>query len=128
MATFDFGDPPPGLNLSESRTVGNSVVAIILFVLSGVFVALRLFTRLKLKQEQLGCDDYLIIAGLALNAGNLACCIVGWWLIPGQSLDSTNSMERWFLWPWPSHLVAGARTNATYNYRALTCLDILLRD
>ncbi|KAH6876100.1 hypothetical protein BKA58DRAFT_419471 [Alternaria rosae] len=77
MATFNFGDPPPGLNLSESRTVGNSVVAIILFVLSGAFVALRLFTRTKLKREQLGCDDYLIVAGLALNAGNLACCIAG---------------------------------------------------
>jgi len=126
MATFDFGDPPPGLNLSESRTVGNSVVAIILFVLSGVFVALRLFTRLKLKQEQLGCDDYLIIAGLALNAGNLACCIVGWWPIAGQSLDLTNSMERWFLWPWPSHLGSRARTDAPYHYRELTSLGILL--
>ena len=104
MATFDFGDPPPGLNLSESRTVGNSVVAIILFVLSGVFVALRLFTRIKLKREQLGCDDYLILAGLALNAGNLACCIVGWWPTAGQSLDLTNAVKRWLLWPGATHL------------------------
>lgn len=84
MATFNFGDLPPGLNLSESRTVVNSVVAIILFVLSGVFVLLRLFTRIKLKREQLGCDDYLIVAGLALNAENLVCCIVGWWPIAGR--------------------------------------------
>lgn len=77
MATNYFANPPPGLDLSESRTATNNAVGIILFTLSAVFVGLRLLTRVKLKRERLGVDDYLMFLGLALNAGNLACCIAG---------------------------------------------------
>jgi hypothetical protein len=79
MVVDYFANPPPGLDLSESRTARNNAVGIILFVLSFVFVALRLYTRLRLKRERLGLDDYLMFLGLALNAGNLACCIAGEW-------------------------------------------------
>jgi len=77
MAFDYFANPPPGIDLSESRTASNNAIGIVLFVLSFVFVALRLLTRLRLKREVLGLDDYLMFLGLALNAGNLACCIAG---------------------------------------------------
>ncbi|KAF9700472.1 hypothetical protein EKO04_001789 [Ascochyta lentis] len=77
MAVDYFANPPPGLDLTESRTATNNAVGIVLFVLSAIFVGLRLLTRLKLKRERLGLDDYLMFLGLALNAGNLACCIAG---------------------------------------------------
>lgn len=77
MAVDYFANPPPGLDLTESRTASNNAIGIVLFVLSLVFVLLRLFTRLRLKHEPLGLDDFLMFVGLALNAGNLACCIAG---------------------------------------------------
>lgn len=77
MAVDYFANPPPGLDLTESRTASNNAVGIVLFALSALFVGLRLLTRLKLKREPLGLDDYLMFVGLALNAGNLACCIAG---------------------------------------------------
>lgn len=77
MAFDYFANPPPALDLTESRTASNNAVGIVLFALSALFVGLRLLTRLKLKREPLGLDDYLMFIGLALNAGNLACCIVG---------------------------------------------------
>lgn len=77
MVVDYFANPPPGLDLSESRTASNNAVGIVLFALSALFVGLRLLTRLKLKREPLGLDDYLMFIGLALNAGNLACCIAG---------------------------------------------------
>lgn len=77
MAFDYFANPPPGLDQSESRTASNNVVGIILFALSALFVGLRLLTRLRLKRERLGLDGYLMFVGLALNAGDLACCIAG---------------------------------------------------
>lgn len=67
--------------MNESRTATNNAVGIVLFALSTVFVGLRLLTRLKLKRERLGADDYLMFLGLALNAGNLACCIAGQFIL-----------------------------------------------
>jgi hypothetical protein len=77
MAINYFANPPPGLDLTESRTASNNAVGIVLFTLSAIFVGLRLLTRLKLKRDKLGLDDYLMFVGLTLNAGNLACCIAG---------------------------------------------------
>ncbi|PSN65116.1 hypothetical protein BS50DRAFT_51628 [Corynespora cassiicola Philippines] len=77
MAVDYFANPPPGLDLSESRTSENNAIGIVLFALSAIFVGLRLLTRLRYQQANLGLDDYLTFVGLALNAGNLACCIAG---------------------------------------------------
>jgi hypothetical protein len=74
---FNFTDVPEGIDLRESRTASNNAIGIVLFVLSLLFVALRLVVRLRMKHEPLGLDDYLMFLGLALNAGNLACCIAG---------------------------------------------------
>lgn len=77
MAVDYFSNPPPGIDLTESRTTTNNAIGIVLFALSLIFVALRLLTRLRIKHETIGLDDYLMFLGLALNAGNLACCIAG---------------------------------------------------
>jgi hypothetical protein len=93
MAIDYFANPPPGLDLTESRTASNNAIGIVLFVLSLVFVALRLFVRLRLKREPLGLDDYLIFLGLALNAGNLACCIAGGYFGLGKHIWSLNKYQ-----------------------------------
>ncbi|RYN79723.1 hypothetical protein AA0117_g3550 [Alternaria alternata] len=93
MAFDYFANPPPGIDLSESRTASNNAIGIVLFVLSFVFVALRLLTRLRLKREVLGLDDYLMFLGLALNAGNLACCIAGGFFGLGKHIWSLGPYE-----------------------------------
>ncbi|KAL6709108.1 hypothetical protein ACN47E_001924 [Coniothyrium glycines] len=93
MAVDYFSNPPPGLDLSESRTSTNNAVGIVLFALSAVFVGLRLFTRLRLKRETLGADDYLMFVGLALNAGNLACCVAGGYFGLGKHIWSLGPYQ-----------------------------------
>jgi hypothetical protein len=77
MAVNYFSNPPPGLDLHESRTASNNAIGIVLFTLSAIFVGLRMLTRLKFQEAGLGLDDYLMVGGLCLNMGNLACCIAG---------------------------------------------------
>ncbi|KAJ4334064.1 hypothetical protein N0V87_007117 [Didymella glomerata] len=93
MAVDYFANPPPGLDLTESRTASNNAVGIVLFALSALFVGLRLLTRLKLKREPLGLDDYLMFVGLALNAGNLACCIAGGFFGLGKHIWSLDRYQ-----------------------------------
>jgi hypothetical protein len=93
MATDYFKNPPPGLDLTESRTASNNAIGIVLFILSLIFVALRLFVRLRLKHEPLGLDDYLMFLGLALNAGNLACCIAGGFFGLGKHIWSLDPYQ-----------------------------------
>jgi hypothetical protein len=93
MAIDYFANPPPGLDLTESRTASNNAIGIVLFVLSLVFVVLRLYVRLQLKKEPLGLDDYLMFLGLALNAGNLACCIAGGYFGLGKHIWSLDKYQ-----------------------------------
>ncbi|KAK1919457.1 hypothetical protein P3342_013196 [Pyrenophora teres f. teres] len=93
MAVDYFTNPPPGLNLAESRTATNNAIGIVLFALSFVFVGLRLYTRKRVKREPLGLDDYLMFLGLALNAGNLACCIAGGFFGLGKHIWSLGPYE-----------------------------------
>jgi hypothetical protein len=72
-----FQDPPPGLDLYESRTASKNAIGIVLFILSAIFVGLRVLTRLRFQRAPIELDDYLMYLGLLLNAGNLACCIAG---------------------------------------------------
>lgn len=111
MAVDYFANPPPGLDLNESRTASNNAVGIVLFVLSAFFVGLRLFTRTRLKREKLGLDDYLMFLGLALNAGNLACCIAGMGQV--HVLLQTDLQYRWFLRARKAHLVTRRVSDAT---------------
>ncbi|KAF1938069.1 hypothetical protein EJ02DRAFT_426064 [Clathrospora elynae] len=93
MAVDYFANPPSGLDLTESRTASGNAIGIVLFVLSLIFVTLRLYTRLKLKHERLGVDDYLMFLGLALNAGNLACCIAGGFFGLGKHIWSLDAYQ-----------------------------------
>jgi len=93
MAVDYFANPPPGLDLNESRTATNNAIGIVLFALSTAFVGLRLLTRLRLKRERLGADDYLMFLGLALNAGNLACCIAGGFYGLGKHIWSLDPYQ-----------------------------------
>ncbi|KAF1847096.1 uncharacterized protein K460DRAFT_305920 [Cucurbitaria berberidis CBS 394.84] len=93
MAIDYFANPPPGLDLMESRTATNNAIGIVLFILSLIFVLLRLFTRLRLKHEPLGLDDYLMFFALGLNAANLACCIAGGFFGLGKHIWSLGPYE-----------------------------------
>ncbi|KAH7067458.1 hypothetical protein BKA63DRAFT_118165 [Paraphoma chrysanthemicola] len=93
MAVDYFSNPPPHIDLTESRTATNNAIGIVLFVLSLLFVALRLYTRLRLKNEPLGLDDYLMFVGQVLNAGNLACCITGGFFGLGKHIWSLGPFE-----------------------------------
>lgn len=107
MAFDYFANPPPGLDLNESRTASNNAIGVVLFVLSLVFVGLRLYTRLHVKREPLGLDDYLMFLGLALNAGNLACCIAGKAIDNARLITDANVQTRRLLRPWKAHMVFG---------------------
>jgi hypothetical protein len=93
VMSFNFTDVPPGLDLTESRTASNNAIGIVLFVLSLIFVGLRLFVRLRMKREPLGLDDYLMFLGQALNAGNLACCIAGGFYGLGKHIWSLDEYQ-----------------------------------
>jgi hypothetical protein len=64
MAISPFTNPPPGIALHASRTASNNAIGIVLFVLSAVFVGLRVFTRRKFQRLALGLDDHLMNLGL----------------------------------------------------------------
>lgn len=55
-------------DLEESKTMSNTVVVIVLFSLSAVFVGLRLFTRLNYQGKKLGLDDHFMNAGLVSSS------------------------------------------------------------
>jgi hypothetical protein len=93
MAVEYFQNPPPGVNLSESRTASNNAIGIVLFTLSLISVVLRIFVRLRLKREPLGLDDYLMCVGLVFNAGNLACCIAGGFFGLGKHIWSLDAYQ-----------------------------------
>jgi hypothetical protein len=107
MAVDYFANPPAGIDLTESRTASNNAIGIVLFVLSFVFVGLRLLTRLRLKREPLGLDDHLMFLGLALNAGNLACCIAGKVLGHVKPAIPADIQVRGFLRSRKAHMVFG---------------------
>jgi hypothetical protein len=65
MAVDFLANAPPGLDLHESRTASNNVIGIVLFILSAIFVGLRLLTRLRYHNRTgLELDDYLIFIAL----------------------------------------------------------------
>ncbi|GME22743.1 hypothetical protein GTA08_BOTSDO11683 [Neofusicoccum parvum] len=72
-----IGEPPPDLDLTESRTATNNAIGIVLFVLATLAMGLRLVARLRFQRVGLDWDDYLMGLGWVLCAGNLACCIAG---------------------------------------------------
>ena len=74
MAVDYFANPPPGLNLYESRTASNNAIGIVLFVLSAIFVGLRLLTRLRYQHAGLELDDYLMFLGLVRHQQQIHDC------------------------------------------------------
>ncbi|KAH8674125.1 hypothetical protein BX600DRAFT_509319 [Xylariales sp. PMI_506] len=86
-------NPPEGVDLNASRVVSNNTIGIILFILSVIFVGLRLLTRVRYQRVVLGLDDYLMCLGLALNAGNLACCIAGGYWGLGRHIWALNAYD-----------------------------------
>ncbi|KAL4963048.1 putative integral membrane protein Pth11-like [Aspergillus stella-maris] len=72
-----FGDPPPGIDLSESHTARNNAVTIALTVLATVAVILRMTTRARIQKIRFEMDDWFIVASLVPTYAILACTIVG---------------------------------------------------
>ncbi|KAL4780315.1 hypothetical protein BJX76DRAFT_364423 [Aspergillus varians] len=72
-----FGDPPPGIDLSESHTARNNAATIAMTVLATGAVVLRMITRVKVQKIPLEADDWFIVASLVPTYAVLACTIVG---------------------------------------------------
>ncbi|KAL4863635.1 hypothetical protein BDV12DRAFT_25488 [Aspergillus spectabilis] len=93
-----FGEPPPGLDLSESHTARNNAVTISLTVLATVAVALRMIARVKVQQVKFAADDWFIVAALVPTYAILACTIVGGqyglgkhvWVVPMDDITRVN--------------------------------------
>ncbi|KAL2817986.1 hypothetical protein BDW59DRAFT_165692 [Aspergillus cavernicola] len=93
-----FGDPPSGLDLSESHTARNNAITIALTVLATVAVALRMITRVKVQKINFAADDWFIVASLIPTYGILACTIVGGtyglgkhvWIVPIDDITRVN--------------------------------------
>lgn len=63
-----FGQPPAGTDLTEQATIGYNVASITFFVVATLSVALRFYVRVK--NNTLGRDDYLVVAGLVSRAAS----------------------------------------------------------
>ncbi|KAL4808130.1 hypothetical protein BDV18DRAFT_158246 [Aspergillus unguis] len=72
-----FGEPPAGLDLSESRTARNNAITIALTAMATVAVGMRLFARTRVQKIRLEADDWLIVASLVPTHAILVCTIVG---------------------------------------------------
>ncbi|KAL4923135.1 putative integral membrane protein Pth11-like [Aspergillus undulatus] len=93
-----FGDPPPGVDLSESHTARNNAITIALTVLATVAVILRMVARVKVQQVRFGMDDWFIVASLVPTYAILACTVVGGryglgkhvWVVPMNKITRVN--------------------------------------
>ncbi|KAL4880542.1 integral membrane protein Pth11-like protein [Aspergillus karnatakaensis] len=93
-----FGEPPPGIDLSESHTARNNAITIALTVLATVAVALRMIARVKVQQVKFAADDWFIVASLIPTYAILACTIVGGqyglgkhvWVVPMDHITRVN--------------------------------------
>ncbi|KAJ5171648.1 hypothetical protein N7492_004241 [Penicillium capsulatum] len=66
-----FGEPPVGINLTESRVNDNNRVVITMVCLVAVAVLLRFIARLFLLRNPLKADDWLVIGSLVATAENV---------------------------------------------------------
>ncbi|KAL5344158.1 integral membrane protein Pth11-like protein [Aspergillus crustosus] len=72
-----FGEPPPGIDLSESTKTRNNGVAISLTILATIAVILRVVARLKTQKVNFSTDDWLVVVSLIPTYGSMACTVLG---------------------------------------------------
>ncbi|PGG99230.1 hypothetical protein AJ79_08622 [Helicocarpus griseus UAMH5409] len=84
-----FVNPPPDMDLTESRTKVNNGIAIALFVLAVIAVVLRTIARLRFQRVTLAADDLSYLLGV----GNLACCMAGGNYGLGKHIGSLGPYE-----------------------------------
>jgi hypothetical protein len=63
-ATEGFGPAPPGIDLAENQQDRMLGAVITLMIIGTLAVLLRIFTRVKTSQTNLGLDDFLILVAL----------------------------------------------------------------
>lgn len=69
-----FGQPPPGIDLSEVQMPGTKIGVIVLVAVATLSVLLRLGSRL-VQDAGLRADDYLIIVALLFSIGTCVLTI-----------------------------------------------------
>ncbi|KAL4998471.1 hypothetical protein BDV10DRAFT_194402 [Aspergillus recurvatus] len=74
---FPFGDPSPGIDLSESHAAEINAVTLALTVAATVAVVLRLFARARVQGVPIKADDWLIVTPVVPAYAGLACTILG---------------------------------------------------
>lgn len=76
-----FGQPPPGIDLSEVHMPGTDIGVIVLVAVATLSVILRLGSRL-VQDAGLRADDYLIIVALILSIGTCVMTVESMFLCP----------------------------------------------
>ncbi|KAL4914977.1 hypothetical protein BDW62DRAFT_133980 [Aspergillus aurantiobrunneus] len=121
-----FGEPPPGIDLSESHTARNNAVTIALTVLATVAVVLRMIVRAWVQKIPFEMDDWFIVASLVPTYAILACTIVGGtyglgkhvWVVPMDHITRVNQTHFAYvlIYVWAIPLI---KLSIIYFYRRI---------
>lgn len=88
-----FGQPPPGIDLSEVQMPGTDIGVIALVAVATLSVLLRLGSRL-VQDAGLRADDYLIIVALVFSIGTCVITIESMWLVNYTTRFATGVLTR----------------------------------
>lgn len=64
MSASVFGEPPPGTDLSANHTGNNNAAVIVTYIIAAIAVALRFYTRSRVRRVSIASDDWLSLAAL----------------------------------------------------------------
>ncbi|KAF2087454.1 hypothetical protein K490DRAFT_73821 [Saccharata proteae CBS 121410] len=70
----NFGEPPDGVDLSESKVHCDNIVVVVILILAVLSVVLRMIAR-GVQKSGLEFDDYLILGGTAFVIPTVGLCI-----------------------------------------------------
>jgi hypothetical protein len=71
MSQSPFGDPPAGIDLSESRLGRNNAAVITTYILAAFAVLFRFYARFKVQHAKIAADDWMIFASLVCSPSDI---------------------------------------------------------
>ncbi|KAJ5984730.1 hypothetical protein N7481_006829 [Penicillium waksmanii] len=70
-------EPPPGTDLSVNHSGNNNAAVITTYCIAAVAIALRFYTRLRVRRVSVAADDWLILGALVAVTASLVSTIIG---------------------------------------------------
>lgn len=77
MSASVFGEPPPGTDLSANHTGNNNAAVIVTYIIAAIAVALRFYTRSRVRRVSIASDDWLSLAALVSVTASFVSTIIG---------------------------------------------------